>query len=179
MTMTTNALREILSFGVPESDVDLLVRVISPLVDLAQENDVCHQKALEALMSALSLSRSPADSFTETTSIATLYLRACCLGMSSSVVRRFLSTSGKDWEELALHGDAAPIAALINTLKDGLRDRSEEWLTETAVITQKAIARFCPDCSNPWDHEPLFGWRESHPRIEVADFAELHQLLGD
>lgn len=174
MSMNTDSLHQILLLRGESDAIAPLIQLLQPVLAEGSNPTL----GLRGIYSFLELSIEDPDPFVEAMSVLTMYLRLCCLGSSSSTVRSLLAAQGTDWESMVRSGSVAPARSLITRLESGLLKRSAEWLSQTQAITRLSIKQHCPDAANPWDREPLFSWREDHPRLESNHFPELLKLVS-
>ena len=153
-------------------DNPLLIAVLNPL-----STDPIHNDRLEAaLRDALYLTGGSNDPFAEALSALDLYLKACCLGRSSTVVGRFLGRRNTSIAEVIAQTDIDSVLRLIDTLDQGLSRRSPEWLQATQLFTRQASESL--GFFNPWNQDPLLSWRESNQSLEIHHLPHLKQLAG-
>ncbi len=150
---------------------ETLCAVLTPLLNPAHNS-----RLLAALCDSLGLPPGTGDTFPEVLAGLDAYLRTCCLGRSSTVVARFLEARGTTLEQAIAQSDAQPLLLLIERLEAGLSRRDNNWLSTTQAFTRQAseVLGFL----NPWNQDPLLGWREANRSLELHHLPELKQLIG-
>lgn len=148
-----------------------LCAVLAPLLD-----PVHASRLLAALCDSQGLPGGTGDTFPEVLAGLDAYLRTCCLGRSSTVVARFLEGRGTTLGKAIAQSDSESLLLLIDRLEVGLARRDSAWLSATQAFTQEASELL--NFSNPWNQDPLLGWREANRSLELHHLPELKKLIG-
>ena len=148
-----------------------LCAVLTPLLAPAHSS-----RLLAALCDALGLQSGAGDTFPEVLAGLDIYLKTCCLGRSSTVVSRFLENRGTTLEQAIAQSDSQSLLLLIERLEAGLTRRDSAWLSTTQAFTRQASESL--GFLNPWNQDPLLGWREVNRSLELHHLPELKQLIG-